>query len=157
MVDGKVDVDASDARIAVTADARRVGAVRTKRAPLGDASDGDSMREIRTHRARREKADADQAEIQVAQLRGQLVDAASVRRGIADCQFATMRMFETAPDRLAERIAAECGVAAHLVRKLLSDEIRLIRDEAARQVERLIEMYSERARRRRIPDDEKCY
>jgi len=56
----------------------------------------------------------------------------------------TMKALETMPDRLAERIAVEYGAAAQKVRALLSDEIRLIRNEAAQQVERLIATHSER-------------
>lgn len=142
MRDGLVDVDATDALLAKTADPRRVGELRS-RVARGDGS-RNGHDPLRAARIRAEEASAAERELDLAERRGELVRLDVVRRAAATAVGEITKAIGTLPARASAAIAAKLGVEARLVAALLDEESDALRQVAANALRRLIEQ--ERAR-----------
>ena len=133
---GQVDVEASEARIAATADpakaqvaerhaAGRAAAVDGQNQPKTAPEDeGDSIAgtpDYQKARARREEANATIAEIELAERAGNLMETAAVVAVLADAGATCRSMLETLPAILAPQIATLSDV--HACRQLLEEHI----------------------------------
>jgi len=118
---GNVLVTESELRLAETADASRHGVVerhareRSKKI-VGAATKPDSDRGPRDHAsygkrlkesARREAAMAELAEMEVARVKGLLIDRVGVERALVDNQIAARQALERIPNDLALLLGAE--------------------------------------------------
>ncbi len=79
--------------------------------------------DVSAQRLRRAKAAAERAEIQIAVLRGELVNAAAVEFAYDEKVAAARDAFEAIPDRISAQLAAESDT--HKTHTMLSAEIRL--------------------------------
>lgn len=137
--DGKVRVAESEARIAATADpakdqvaarhaSARSAAVDGKKttktvAPVDDESDDLPVGgpDYQKARARREEANANLAEIELAERAGALMETAAVRAVLADVGATCRAALETLPAILAPQLATLND--DHAIRQLLEEHI----------------------------------
>lgn len=134
--DGKVKVAESEARIAATADpakdqvaarhaAERAAAVdgqnQPKTAPEDDADPIAGTPDYQKARARREEANANIAEIELAERAGQLMETSAVVAVLADAGATCRSMLETLPAILAPQLATLSD--DHACRQLLEEHI----------------------------------
>ena len=132
--DGRVDVDASCARIAETADpnrddvASRWAAARGRETGLqappatGDPDEGEGESASRTYadaRARKEHAQADIAEMERDQKRGQLIERAAVEGAFEDILTTLRQSLEQQPHRVAPMLV---GLELDALRATLKQE-----------------------------------
>lgn len=128
LIDGKIDPAVADVQwqrnTRVRAGSKAAG---TNDANLGApakpaAGDGDGG--YWTIRTRREKAEANLAELKLAEQQGQLVRADDVRSALAKRAAAFREGLMQIPSRLAAQLAAESGEAQAKVHGLIEAEIR---------------------------------
>lgn len=134
--DGHVDVAASEARIAATADpakapvaerhaAGRAAAVDgqkpAKTAPESEGDAADGTPDYQKARARREEANANLAEIELAERAGQLMETSAVVAVLADAGATCRSMLETLPAVLAPQLATLSD--DHACRQLLEEHV----------------------------------
>lgn len=143
--DGKVKVAESEARIAATADpakdqvaarhaAERAVAVDGKKppktmAPADDEPDDPPVGtpDYQKARARREEANANLAEIELAERAGSLMETAAVRAVLADVGATCRAALETLPAILAPQLATLND--DHAIRQLLEEHINAALNE----------------------------
>lgn len=146
--DGRVLVAESEARLAATADPSKAGVVKRheleRGAPVADlltvpASQPAGKREKGGHygdrireSARHEAAKAERAEIELAQLKGQLTDVEGVQKAMADFATLTRQTYERIRVDMKLRLAVETD--PDRIDQLLRDAI----DNAARTVSDLL-------------------
>lgn len=133
---GHVDVAASEARIAATADpakapvaerhaAGRAAAVdgqkQAKTAPESEGDAADGTPDYQKARARREEANANLAEIELAERAGQLMETSAVVAVLADAGATCRSMLETLPAVLAPQLATLSD--DHACRQLLEEHV----------------------------------
>jgi phage terminase Nu1 subunit (DNA packaging protein) len=133
---GQVDVEASEARIAATADpakapvadrhaAGRAAAVDGQNQPkTAPEEEGDPIAgtpDYQKARARREEANANIAEIELAERAGHLMETAAVVAVLADAGATCRSMLETLPAILAPQLATLSD--DHACRQLLEEHI----------------------------------
>lgn len=144
--DGQVDVEASLARIAETADTNRddVAARHAAARQAQAASDtGTSLVDekvsatFREFRARKMRADAEKAELERDQLQGKLVLASDVARAGGEAGTYLNTALFNAADRLAPELAPETD--ALRVHALLVETFESVLEEFARRLETLAE------------------
>lgn len=133
---GHVDVAASEARIAATADpakapvaerhaAGRAAAVdgekQQKSAPVDDDEPAAGTPDYQRARARREEANANLAEIELAERAGGLMETSAVVAVLADAGATCRTMLETLPAVLAPQLATLSD--DHACRQLLEEHV----------------------------------
>lgn len=134
--DGHIDVAASEARIAATADpakapvaerhaAGRAAAVDGQKSPkTAPEDDGDTTAgtpDYQKARARREEANANLAEIELAERAGGLMETSAVVAVLADAGATCRTMLETLPAVLAPQLATLSD--DHACRQLLEEHV----------------------------------
>lgn len=145
--DGRVDVEASEARIAATADpaksavaerhaAARAGAVDGQKPPKSEPDDDGEQAagtpDYQKARARRETANAELAEMESATRAGQLMETALVLAAIADAGATLRTHLATLPAILAPQLATLND--ENQVRLLLEDHIEQALGELAERM-----------------------
>lgn len=142
--DGKVDVEATDARIEATADPSKQGVAdrwAAKRGEPQEPSTGDDAGtdlggyDYQAARAKHETHKARIAGLEEAQLTGRLLDAERVIQALTDNAAAMRAVLERLPDRIAPVLAAESD--PRRVHQLLDDEVGRVLDELSRIAEQL--------------------
>jgi hypothetical protein len=139
MVGRLVDAAATDARLRETADPNRAGVVRTKAARIA----GTDMDEIRRQRARREKSAADEAELRMAVKRRELVDVYGVRLACAATASEITQALDPIPGKIGAQMAAEFGVPAPAMFRLLENALFEYRETVANRMAVLAAKYPE--------------
>lgn len=118
LIDGRIDPVAADAQWARNTRVRagsRAADDANLRVPRGDASDGGDdepdVEDYYTVKARRERAEADLAELKLAEQRGELVRVADVRAAWAKRASALRESILQVPSRLSPVLAAKADQA----------------------------------------------
>ncbi len=131
--DGLVDVEASNQRIADTADPNRDDVVRrhakNKGIEIGDETGGGAYQEAR---AKKEKYHALQAKADYEKSIGLLVARAEVDKAWVDVAVIMRSALERIPDTLAADLASESDPTR--INAILVDQIELILKQAADQL-----------------------
>jgi hypothetical protein len=118
LVDGKIDGDASEAKVNATGRQRNVARVQTPGMPI------DPLREAKT---RSETARADQAELEAKRRAGELVLAADARRAVAALADVVVKALDALPARVGATLAAKYGAPAADAITTLRTEITAMR------------------------------
>jgi hypothetical protein len=85
--------------------------------------------QIKAERLRRERAEADLKEMQVRQVRGELIERRFVRKDAADASAIILSAWESFPDRLAPVLVGETDQAR--IHAILRDEVLRLQGEIA--------------------------
>ena len=138
-IDNKIDVDASMAMIEATADPSKQGvAERHAEARSEEKEIKPKLGSVyQDAKARRELAKAEEAEINLAARKAELVPAADVKRSVANACQLFKNALESAPDILAPQLAGESN--EQKVKSMLVDHIEQILAEIVRNFNQLIE------------------
>jgi len=135
--EGRVDVEASDAKLEANRDPRRIGEVRSRPDRGAGAGRGDGPDAIRAARTRSELAIAEARELDLAQRRGELVRKDVAAKAATDAAQAVATGISSMPARIGSRIAAVLNVDARQVQAILDEEADALRASIADALRRL--------------------
>ncbi len=141
MVGSLVDAEATDRRLQETADPRRPTLLRIDRRSSGQRTA--DLDEIRHHRARREKAEADRAEQRARTDAREYVHRQGVTRAIDDAGRVIHEQFVNFVDRAGIDIAAEFGLPQRAIVVHLEKRVDELRAQIAGAMLRLAARYAE--------------
>lgn len=134
----RVDLEASDARVNATRDPQQdlARGARTDRGD-GDVEPGDHAELYAEFRARREKANAELAELKLAEERGRLIDRTAATSAVYDLAKRHQQGLLNLPARVSATLAARLGVDEHAVSEALEEIVREHLREQGRMTLRL--------------------
>lgn len=143
----RVDVEASDRRIARYRDPQQDAAMR-RRGEFDDDAQAETDDSLDEAKRRKAWSDARKAEVELARLEGTLIDRAMVRRAVADLAARLKSTLTNLPARSSATLAARLGADEHEVYLALDELVRDVLDRQRRMALRL------RAQSDQVPVDE---